>query len=156
MKTKFKLLSKVTFILGFISFVSILYVLYKLNFDLLAVIDKTSIDYPALVGYLFIILFHILALIFLIAHFRYYKSSQVLRIITMIAGIFSLFAIGGEKVLFDEIAREYVLGWEIIGEIIIVQILLFCNLIFCFLTFILIFKTQTDQTIKLEDVWVQS
>ncbi len=59
------------------------------------------------------------------------------------------------KVLFDEIAREYVLGWEIIGEVIIVQILIFCNMIFCFLTFILIYKTRTDPTINLEDVWIQ-
>lgn len=143
MKKRIKLLIQISFIIGFISFNSIIYILYKLNYNLLEVIDKNTIDYIGLVGYLFIIFFHLISILFIIVHFRHFKFLNLLRIISLITGIISLFAIGAEKILFDEIAREYAIGWEVAGEIIILEILLFMNITFCLLMFTLIFKTLT-------------
>jgi hypothetical protein len=54
--------------------------------------------------------------------------------------VLSLFAIGGEKVMVDEIAKEYRLGWDI-SELYILNIEYMINLAFTILLFFFILKT---------------
>ncbi len=143
-------------LLGFIAFNSSIYIIFKLNFDFMDITDKSNPDFLAWAGYLFILLFHILAIFYIIDHFRREKKFHLLRNLTLIIGIISLFATGGEKVLFDEVAREYALGWEIRGEIIILHVLLITNILFYIMMFVLILKTiispqETNTKLRIKD-----
>jgi hypothetical protein len=51
--------------------------------------------------------------VYLFIHFRHFDQLKVYGIILIFLGIISLFAMGGEKVMVDEIAREYRIGADI-------------------------------------------
>lgn len=92
------------------------------------------------IGYLFIILFHILSLIFIMIHFHLKKESNPLRNSTVILGLFSFLAFGIEKVMYDEVGREYYLEWPAPGEVIFLYICLGIHAIFVVTVFIFITK----------------
>jgi hypothetical protein len=106
-------------------------------------IDKskfTTLDYLIGLGHLLILIFHFYAIIFLFSHIRRFKELKILKIGLLILGVISLFALGGEKVLVDEIAREYQLGSDV-SERYILNFAYLINMVFIITSFLFILKS---------------
>ncbi len=87
-------------------------------------------DFITIIGYAFIIVFHLYAIIFIFSQFRYPDEFRRLKVLLLILGVGSLLAIGVEKVMVDEIAREYRAGFTDQGEIFILNGSLVINILF--------------------------
>jgi len=85
-----------------------------------------------LIGFLFVAAFNIISLVWV---FSCIRQAEVVR-----KGDRGLFAPGalclilllGQKVMVDEISREHLLGWEVLGEWIILYLLLAIQLLYNF------------------------
>ncbi len=118
MKSKTGTNNSILLILSFISFSCLIYILYQVNTNLAEAlnIDKSkfdTLDYVIGFGHIFILLFHFYAIIIIFVHFRRYNKLRIFKVVLLILGVISLFAMGIEKVMIDEIAREYRFGSEI-------------------------------------------
>lgn len=145
MKSKFKVNLSVLFILSVISFCSLIYILYQINTNLVDALNIYHIafgvhGYLLEIGYLVIIICHLYAIIVIYSHFHHFRTYGLLKTVTLILGIISLFTIGGQKVLIDEIAREYRLGMDI-SELYVLNITYIINLVFMSLLILLILKS---------------
>lgn len=145
MKFKMKINNIILLMLSIISFICLIYILYRINTNLVEAlnIDKSNfdiLDYLMVFGHLFILLFHFYAIIYIFIHFRRFTEYKLLKTILLILGVVSLFAIGGEKVMVDEIAKEYRLGWDI-SELYILNFEYMINMAFTILLFLFILKT---------------
>jgi hypothetical protein len=108
-----------------------------LNFDKS---NFTTLDYTMGFGHIFILLFHFYAIVSILRHFHCFEEVRILKIIVLILSVISLFAIGGQKVLIDEIAREYRFGLDL-SELTILNIAYLINMAFTTLMFVLILTT---------------
>ncbi|MEJ2629407.1 MAG: hypothetical protein P8078_12750, partial [bacterium] len=104
-------------------------------------------------AYLCILGFHLYAFMYIFAHFRCFKEFKLLKIVLLVLGVISLFAQGGEKVMVDEIAREYRYGFGI-NELYILNSFLIINMIFSISIFVLLLKTF--KLIELDETKVKS
>ena len=93
-------------------------------------------------AHIFLLLYHIYAFIYLFSHFHHFKELKVIRTTALIIGIFSLFVIAGEKVMIDEIAREYRLGADI-SELYLLDLGYSLNAVFSLVMGLLLVKTLT-------------
>ena len=132
--------SLITLILGIVSLLWLFYDLYEINHNIEKALDVNESGYIIGIGYIFILLFHVFAIIYVLQQFRSYKVIHWIRIIVMIFGVFSLFAIAGEKVMYDEIIREVTFGGAG-GEIFILCCAIVLNILFTFTILVLIIKT---------------
>ena len=132
--------SLITLILGIVSLLWLFYDLYEITHNLEKVLDVNELGYIIGIGYIFILLFHVFAIIYMLQQLRSYKEINWIRIIVMIFGVFSLFAIAGEKVMYDEITREITFGGAG-GEIFILSCAIVLNILFTFTMLVLIIKT---------------
>jgi hypothetical protein len=119
-------------------FFSLTYILIRVNTDFPDAlnIDKSGFelsDYVIAAGHLFVLLFNIYAILIIFSHFRHFKDFGILKTILLILGIISLFSIGIEKVMVDEIARQYRAGMEV-SELSILNIAYVLNMLFSVLT----------------------
>lgn len=73
-------------------------------------------EYLILAGFLLIPVFNILSLIWVSLHERQKKWYTTFDTVLLIMGAVCIVLLFGEKVMVDEIAREYRLGWETLGE----------------------------------------
>jgi hypothetical protein len=117
MRTKIKTNSIILLISAILSFFCLVFIIYRVNTDPEAAlnIDKSRLgilDYAMGAGHLFILLFHVYAIIFIFMHFRYFKELRLFKTGLLIIGIISFFSIGVEKIMIDEIAREYRAGMK--------------------------------------------
>jgi len=92
-------------------------------------------EYAVLFGFLLILLFNILSIVWVLRHMSLRRAAATLDIISLILGVLCIILMLGEKVMVDEIAREYRLGWETIGEWIILYGFLFVQLFYNILIF---------------------
>ena len=118
MKSRIKTLTSILLVCSIISFASIMFILYQFNTNLLEAVnvyqtDFTIVHYLIVFAYLCILGFHLYAIMYILSHFRCFKKFKLLKIVLLVLGVISLFALGGEKVMVDEIAREYRAGFEI-------------------------------------------
>ncbi|MEN8194737.1 MAG: hypothetical protein ABFS12_18095 [Bacteroidota bacterium] len=128
LKEKSKI-SKTVFILGIICVVWIIVDIVLLLIDLHGVIFFELSGLIVGIGYIFILLFHILFFIYL---FNIYRIGQRYKQIipSVILFIVSLFALAVQKVMYDEVGREYYLENSIPGETYFIYFGLILNLIF--------------------------
>jgi uncharacterized membrane protein len=77
------------------------------------------IEILILTGFMIILPFSFISIIWLLAHYRTNNKKDSKSILLILFGFFCLFAFGGEKVMIDEIAWETKLDWETFGEWII-------------------------------------
>jgi len=132
--------SLITLVLGIVSLLWLFYDLYEITHNIEKVLYVNESGYIIGIGYIFILLFHVFSIIYVLKQFRRYKKFNWLRIIVMIFGVFSLFAIAVEKVMYDEIAREIMFG-SAGGEIFILCCAIVLNILFTFTMLVLILKT---------------
>ncbi|MFC2083621.1 hypothetical protein ACFLS9_01050 [Bacteroidota bacterium] len=140
MNKNIKNLSIITLVLSIVSFVWIIYDFYEISFHLPSVLDVSKSGYLVGIGYLIIIAFNITAIIFILVIINVLKELSVLKTTGFVFGVISLLAIGAEKVMWDEIGKEYgVLGAHM-GEVMILYFLLIINASFCIFMFYLTIK----------------
>ena len=83
-----------------------------------------------LIGFVLVPIFNIASLSWVSSHVR---QAQVVRkgdVGTLALGALCLILLMGEKVMVDEIGREYLLGWEVVGEWFILYAFLATQLLF--------------------------
>lgn len=83
-----------------------------------------------LIGFGVILLFDIVSFIWVLLRLTWSDKVTTGNISILILGALCLLFFVGEKVMIDEIGREYILGWEVLGEFIILYVLLFIQLIY--------------------------
>jgi O-antigen/teichoic acid export membrane protein len=126
------------------AFFSLTYILIRVNtnFPDALNIDKSGFelkDYIMGAGHLIVLVFNIYAILIIYSHFRHSKDFGILKTALLILGIFSLFSTGIEKVMVDEIARQYRSGMEV-SEISILNISYVLNMLFSVFTLFYILK----------------
>ena len=146
MKTKIKTNSTILFLTSIISFFWLVIIMFQINTNLAEAlnIDRLKpgiLDFAIGSGHLFVLVFHVYAIIYIFIHFHHFKELRILKTAFLVLGIISLFLMGVEKVMVDEIAREYRVGMEI-SEIHILNSAYIINLIFSVCIFFLILKTR--------------
>ena len=132
-------------IISILSFACLIFILFQVNTNLP---DSLNIDKGPLgtldlmmgLGHLFVIFFHLYALLFILAHFSRLKEYRTLSTVLLIIGIVSLFAMGVEKVMIDETAKEYPMGVHG-GEFWILNVAYIVNALFTSLIFLFVLKT---------------
>ena len=153
MKLKVKTNSIILLICSIISFSGLIYILYMINTNLVESLNIyhtkfEMVHFLIAFGHIFVFLFHLYAFIYIFVHIRHFKTLRLFKTVLLILGVVSLFAIGIEKVMIDEIAREYRLGWDI-SEIYILNSAYFVNIVFSLLIFV--FLLRTFKLINLEN-----
>lgn len=144
MKASIKINSRVLLASAITAFFSLTYILILMNVDFYDAlnIDKSGFelrDYFLLAGHLFVLVFNIYAILIIYTHFIHFKDFGILKTVLMICGIISLFSIGVEKVMVDEIARQYRAGMEV-SELSILNIAYVLNMLFSGFTFYYILR----------------
>jgi hypothetical protein len=141
-------------ILSLVSFFYLIFFLFQVNTNLAEALNIVkspfeTLDYFMGFGYLFILLFHFYALIFIFAHFSRRKEYRILSTVLLILGVLSLFSIGVEKVMIDDIAKEYSVGAHV-SELAILNFAYIINTLFASLVFLYVLKTVelTDLDVK--------
>jgi len=74
-------------------------------------------------------------------HYHLIKELFRLQIFSLFLGIISLFAIGIEKVMYDEVGHEIFIEWPAPGEVSFLYLCLGINALFCLVMIFLIYKT---------------
>lgn len=100
------------------------------------------VEIVILTGFGFIILFDIVSFLWVLSRLR--RSEKVIPgtrdKATLALGALCLFLLIGEKAMIDEIGREYLLGWEVLGEWLILYIFLTTQLIYNLVILLQLFK----------------
>lgn len=121
-------------ILSIITTVFLLYIIPGLIiFKEQAFIKRESISFPEIffgLGFILILVFNIVSIIWLFQNPDTSNRSSTGKIFIIAFGILYLLLLIGEKSMADEIGREYLIGWEITGELIILYVFLFIQLIY--------------------------
>lgn len=81
-------------------------------------------------GFGLILLFNIVSFLWLLRKFRKSNKVTIGKKITLALGGLCLLLLIGEKTMIDEIGREYLLGWETLGEWIILYVFLAIQLFY--------------------------
>lgn len=131
-------------ILTIISFLGLIHILYqvKTNFVDALNIDTSEFDMADLVflaGHIFNLILYIYSIIFIYGHFHKFKLFKLLSISALVLAVISLFTLAGEKVMFDEIAREYRFGMEV-SEVNVLCAAYLINIAFAMLMFVFLLK----------------
>ena len=81
-------------------------------------------------GFIFVVFFDVISLLWMISGFRYLKEGFAGSKALLFIWAFCVLSLFGAKVMADEIGREYLLGWEVLGEWIILYIFLTIHLVY--------------------------
>jgi hypothetical protein len=123
----------ITLVLGLATFLWLVFHIYEVRTDLPGLLRFDLSDpsaYLAGAGYLVMLLFHGAAFILLFAQARVRTRFGGWPILGLTAGLFSLFAIAAEKVLYDEIGRELAIEGPVPGEVSLLYVCLAVNMLF--------------------------
>jgi len=126
MLEKSKIFPTFTFYLGIICVLWIIYDIYKIYSDLRSVLFQSPTSLIMLIGYFFILIFHLFVIVLFFRYFKGQKNSNK-NIILLFLIIFSIFMIMVEKVMFDEVGHEYYIEFPAPGEVIFLYFGLFIN-----------------------------
>ncbi|MCP4724960.1 MAG: hypothetical protein GY863_07990 [bacterium] len=99
-----------------------------------------------IVGFLSILIFNLMSLIWICLRSFQAKHFTSANIAALFLGVFCLIAFIGEKVMVDEISREYLLGWETTGEWVILYALLTIQFIYNTSILLMIFMIIRERT----------
>lgn len=102
----------------------------------------SSVEVFILVGFILIFLFGISALLWTFLRLRKYEDVGASHKAIPVLGVFCLVFVLGEKVMIDEIGREYLLGWEVLGEWIILYAFLTTQLVYNLLVLLRLFRSR--------------
>lgn len=154
MKSNIKANTRILLICSIVTLLCSAFILYQVNTNLVDSLniyqtDLTTEGYIVGFAILFILLFHIYALIYVLMHFRRFEELNTLKILLLILGIISLFSLGGEKVMVDDIAKQYRAGLSI-NELNMLNVFYIINALFGVGMFYFLLKTI--KLVHIEDV----
>jgi hypothetical protein len=107
----------------------------------------SSVEIIMLIGFGLVLLFDIASLLWVLLRSRPSGSTSIGDKATWILGALSLFLLIGEKAMVDEIGREYLLGWEVLGEWIILYDFLTIQLIYNLVILMQLFRAYRDRRV---------
>jgi hypothetical protein len=90
----------------------------------------SEVEIVMLVGFGLVLLFDVASLLWGLLRLRRSGRPDMGDVGTLALGALCPILLVGDKVMVDEIAREYRLGWEVLGEWIILYVLLTIQLIY--------------------------
>ena len=142
-----KFLPQSSIILGIICLIWIIYDIISIYTNLESVTFLGMAGVIAGIGYLFIFVFHILIII---VYFRYFLKSHnhSSRVGIPVLFVLSVLALFMEKVMFDEVAREYYLEFPMPGETHFIVFGLLINGIFIVYSIFNVFKRVGVSSVK--------
>ena len=120
-------------ILGLVTFLWLLFLVYEVRTDLAGVVRfdaSEPADYLFGAGYLVMLLFHAAAFLFLFGRVRLAKRLGAWAVPGLALGVLSLAAIAAQKVLYDEIGREMGIEYPVPSEVSLLYAALGVNLLF--------------------------
>jgi hypothetical protein len=104
-----------------------------------------SVEILILVGFGLVVLCDVASFLWVLSRLRQSGKASIGDIAMLGLGVLCLFLLIGEKVMVDEIAREYRLGWEVLGEWIILYVLLTIQLIYNLVILLQLFRAYRDR-----------
>lgn len=153
MKSKTKINTMALMVYTILSFAGLALILFMVNTDLVRAINVPketldSVQYLIGISHLVVLIFHPLVILYIFSHYRRFKEMGIFKMILLVVAVLSLFSMGVEKVMTDEIARQYRNGMSI-NEIHILNSAYIFNVALCLLT--LVFLLRTLKLIALSD-----
>jgi hypothetical protein len=145
MKKQISASGLVTLVLGFATFLWLVFHIYEIHADLPGVLRfdaSEPSDYLVGTGYLVMLMFHAAAFIFLFKQIRSMKRFRGWPVLGLVIGICSLFAIAAEKVMYDEIGRELTSEFPLPGEASLLYACLGVNTLFSVFMIVAAFRTE--------------
>ena len=144
MKKHNKLLYNSTFVLvifstGFLVYNMLATLIYKEQIFFEREI-LSSVEIVILIGFGLILLFDIVSFLWVLLRLRLSEKVITGDKATLVLGALCLFLLIGEKAMIDEIGREYLLGWEVLGEWIILYVFLTTQLIYNLVILLQLFR----------------
>ncbi len=145
MKSKTNTNTIILLVLTTMTFSGLVYILYMVNTDFTGAVNATrekygAVDYILGLSHLVLIIFHVLVIFYIFTHLRKFSEMRTFKIFLLFGAVISLFCMGVEKVMIDEISREYRHGMGI-NEFWILNSAYMVNVIFCLLSFIFLLRT---------------
>jgi hypothetical protein len=101
-----------------------------------------GVEIVMLIGFGLVLLFDIASLLWVLLRLRQSERASIGDKATLILGALCLFLLIGEKAMVDEIGREYLLGWEVLGEWIILYTFLTTQLIYNLVVLLQLFRAH--------------
>ena len=98
-----------------------------------------------LIGFALVLVFDIASLLWVSLRIRKAQSARKGDGVVLALGVLCLILLVGEKVMIDEIGREYLLGWEVAGEWIILYACLAIQLLYNIVILRLVYRTGVSQ-----------
>jgi hypothetical protein len=142
-------------ILTILAFAGLTYILYIVNADFVRAVNAAgekfeTVHYIVGISHIVVLVFHVYAIFYVFSQLRRFREMRLLKILLLITAVVSLFCMGVEKVMIDEIAREYRHGMGI-SELSILNLAYIINVLFCLLTLVFLLRTlklinQNDPT----------
>jgi hypothetical protein len=86
-----------------------------------------------LIGFVLVLMFNVMSLLWVSSRIRKAEAVHMGDITVLTLGALCLILLVGEKVMVDEIGREYLLGWEVVGEWVILYVFLTIQLLYNFI-----------------------
>ncbi|NIO00739.1 MAG: hypothetical protein GTO42_01150 [Candidatus Latescibacteria bacterium] len=105
----------------------------------------SSVEILILIGFGLILVFDIVSILWILLRKHPSRNIVISDIPTMVFGTLCLVSLPGEKVMVDEIGREYLLGWEVLGEWIILYIFLTIQLTYNLVILLQLFRACNAQ-----------
>jgi len=132
-------------LLSILAFSCLLYILYQVNTNVAEALnvdraDLTLHDYVMGFGYLCLVVFHVYAIIYIFGYIYRVHPQNGLTISITLLSIVSLFALGAQKVLIDDIARQSRFGMEV-HEVAILNVTYLLNIALTIAMFFLFLHT---------------
>ena len=100
----------------------------------------SGVEIVILIGFISIFLFNIASFLWVLTRLLRAGEFSGLNIATLVLGAACLVLMFGEKVMADEIGREYLLGWEVLGEWIILYVFLAVQLVYNSVVLVKLFR----------------
>ncbi len=135
------IVSRVILILGIISIPFIFYDISVIIFDLESALTITTTSGVIIfIGYIFILLFHLTVAGYLIRYSKRFQNirSQTNTIITY--GIISFLSIVMQKVMWDEVGREFYIEYPFPDETYFIIMGLLLNAVFIIMASVFVYK----------------
>lgn len=104
----------------------------------------SGVEIVILIGFGLVLVFDVTSLLWGLLRLCQPGRVSIGAIATLVLGVLCPFLLLGEKVMVDEIAREYRLGWEVLGEWIILYVLLTIQLIYNLVVFLQLLRVYRD------------